>query len=273
MHTSIHRSQGASEESRTLDQYEVQGMVVRKFAQEHRTKEFLSPEGNALLQFVVEVLQKHGVSMRDILCTELVNGYVLEVPRIERSLVFRDMGEIHSVAIRTTTHIRYVTIDDENTYGNEIKEALIYNLQDRADRHGMMENVASTRNEPAQSMSIVERDMPAWIGHELQQLSPMERVMKDHREVQQVADNVDKIKRRFPTAREFIGAGDVGRMSTCLDVVGAFYEISDAVKIPGDRVLLAAKIYGESDPAVLRAHGVIMKERMETHRKTRQAML
>ncbi|MCX6734169.1 MAG: hypothetical protein NTX63_05185 [Candidatus Peregrinibacteria bacterium] len=273
MHTSIHGPQGASDESRILDIYEIQGMVVRKFAQDQRTKESLSSKGYELLQFVVELLQKQRVFTDDIFCTELVDGYVLEVPRMKRSMVFRDIGEVHSVVIRTPMHARCVMIDDENLHKDEIKEVLLCNLQEKINEHGMMETVAGTRNKPAPKMSIAGRDIPAWINNELQQLSPMELAMEQKQGTQRMADSISKIRERFPTARDFIGASDVGRMSKHLGIAGAFHGITDAVRIPGDRVLLAARIYGADDPAVKRANEVVMKERLETHRRARLAML
>jgi|GEM_PF-5238063 len=273
MHTSIHGPQGVQEESRTLDAYAVQGMIVRKFAQRQRTKESLSHEGQELLKFIIELLGKQRVFPNDMLYTELVDGYILEIPRMERSIVFRDTGETCNVVIRTPTHARCVVIDNGNVYRDEIKEVLLWNLEEKVGKHGMMDTVVGTRNKPTQKISIAGHDVPAWIKYELRQLSSMELEMRESKYAHTVAESVSKIREKFTTARKFIGASNVSSLGKDIDIVGGFYGIFDAARIPEDRIMLAAEIYGANEPMVIRAYGIVMAGRLETYRRARNAML
>ncbi len=271
------KAEGASpKEPVFVDLFESQGMPVRRLNSQ-RTKEPLSPVGLKFLQYIVELLGKRNVTSDDILLTELVNGFIVEIPRMERSIVFRDIARnLSSVAIRTPTHGTSMAIDGENNQAGKVGEVLLYDMVEREDASGMMMTVVGARNIPKPKINVQDRVVPHWYMDELRQRSDREMAEEREERDQRKREMIKKIKQKFPRAGDFMSMIDMSGIKIDgmrINAIGAIYGITDPEGTPMDRLLLAAKIYGENDIGVLKAAKTVMEAMMETHGRAQRAML
>lgn len=269
-------NQGQPTQLDDINALEVLGMTVRRLNSQ-RVREPLSPAGIKLLQYTVELLGKRNVTPDDMLLTELVNGFIVEIPRMERSIVFRDLAQnLASVAIRTPTHGTSMTIDGENNQVGKLGEVLLYDMVEREDASGMTMAVAGVRNIPKPKINVQERVAPHWCMNEILQRSEQEIAAERAEGDQRKREMIKKMKQKFPTAGDFMSMVNmsgikIGGMR--VNVIGAIYGITDPEGTSMDRLLLAVKIYGENDIGVLKAAQIVMGARMQVHGRAQRAML
>lgn len=261
------KAEGASsKESILIDTLELQGMIVRRFAHPQRVKEALSPAGYGLLRYVIELLGKQKVTPDDILFTELVNGYIMEIPRMERSIVFRDFEQSSNVAVRTPTHGICLMINERNYRAGKLGEMLVFDMNEREDSTGMMAAVTGKKNTPQPKTDIQGRIAPTWYIDELYKRSEKEIIAEKDERGRRKEEVIERMKQRFSTARDFMGMTDVGRIRVGgmrINAIGATYGIANPEGVLEDRLLLAAKIYGENDLGVLKAMQIVMRGRVQ----------
>ncbi len=265
------------EQSDPISTYEAHGMVVRRLTENKRTVEPLSSIGGKLLHCVVEFLGKRNITPDDMLITELVNGYILEIPRIERSMVFRDLTQnISSVAIRTPTHGSVMTLDGDNMEVEKWGEMLVFNMEERKEPSGMMSMVAGLENIPKPKIDVSERASPAWYSDELYQRSEKEVAAKGDENEQRKMEIIGRVKARFPKTANFMSipnAGNIRIYGMRLNVIGEIFGIRNPESSTQDRLLLAAKIYGEENVGVQRATQIIIGTRMKVYERAQRVMV
>ena len=227
-------SNKAEDISLRADSLESLGVAVVKLTSS-RMKEPLSLDGHEVLQYVISILGKQKVMPDDMLLTELVNGFILEIPRMERSIVFRDLAQgLSCVAIRTPTHGSVMVIDGSNEEKEKLGEMLLHDMEEREEVSGIMTTVRGARNIPKPKMDIHGRVSSAWYSDEIHQRSEKEMAAERDKDNQRKREIIARMKVRFPTTRDFMGipnAENIRIHGMRLNAIGVIFGIKKAEEL------------------------------------------
>lgn len=254
-----------------ISTYEARGMVVRRFSQSDRKKEPLSSEGHEVFQYLMQLVRSQNVTPEDILFIELVDGFIIDIPRMERSMVFRDQ----IMMVRTPTHIRSGSIDEKSDWKSEIQEVMMFNIKDREMLGGMIDTVRGEKNVPKSKIDVTQRrEISGWMYDEISKRSKREIALSEEKNEANQRKIIDGVRERFPTAASFIAClpESMTRVKVnglTVNEVGTMHGIQDPAEDLFARVYLAAVIYGEDNPAVQKALAIVLKPKLKFHERNR----
>lgn len=115
-----------------------QGVVVRRMyqnPQSPRPVEALSKNDREVVGKILTIIKKHGMTGGDVLMIELCEGLLLEVPRQDRRVIFKDQV----VTIMSPDNIRTIFCGDAQDA--ELEGAIEEALMCQIDEHGIAEEV------------------------------------------------------------------------------------------------------------------------------------
>lgn len=253
-----------------ISTYEARGMVVRRFSQSDRKKEPLSSEGHEVFQYLMQLVRSQNVTPEDILFIELVDGFIIDIPRMERSMVFRDQ----IMMVRTPTHIRSGSIDEKSDWKSEIQEVMMFNIKDREMPGGIIDTTQCEKNVPKSKIDMTQREISGWMYDEISKRSKREITLSEEKNEANQRKIIDGVRGRFPTAASFITClpENMRRVKVnglTVNEVGTMHGIQDPAEDLLARVYLAAVIYGEGNPTVQKALATVLKPKLQLHERNR----
>ncbi len=186
-----------------------------------------------------------GVAMTDIWFGELPDGYMIAIPRIQRTVVVQ--GRI--LTITTSTHARTGYIDDHGEWKAYLKEAIIFEITDDGEQG--KKNTLGEKVEMGHYLKSQKHT--TWHKAHLAKKTEREEQRDRELDAEKVAVLLAAVRMQFP-ADMLCQIGSIDLMGR---KVGnhTLAHIATMVGIPHfpqpiRRLALAAKVHGEHNPSV-----------------------
>ena len=264
---SIEYTNGSKEAISTsvYDQVAEQGIRVSRFSQGQETQrtqkyrrdiEPLSPLEQETVQHVCAVMIQAGVSPSDILCVEIPNGCLIEVPRMERRISIQE-GICH---IFTPTSVRSSILTDSKEGRQAIEEALMYDIDDQ-EVFEKMSAEERPKNKPGEKVDIDafvnDRKNILWRQRYIDHKTPGEVRAAEQESERYIAQLMSTVRRKL-TAQDlcYLEPEDAKKIrieKMTLDAIGERLGVRYLVSTELGLLEFAAKVHGADNPIVRRA--------------------
>ncbi len=230
-----------------LSEFQHSGATVQYISEQERPKRIIEQLAPILLEVIKNIVAQAkilGVSMADMWFGELPDGYMIAIPRIQRSMVVQ--GRI--VSITTSTYARAGYIDDDGQWKNQLKEAMLFEIGD--DEGGKKNTLGARIN-----MTLYQKSQEhtAWYTGQLTKKTEREKERNKEMNAQKLTNLLAAVREKFP-AHVFCQSGNPDLMNQKVQQ----HTLGDIATMAGiplfapsmRHLALAAKVHGEHDSSV-----------------------